>query len=64
MQKRHNTDRHHHIPKMKFKMQNWPEYEMGLRRRGSLTVSVVDTVRAQWQSVGPRGQTRYQSIAI
>ena len=28
----------HHIGKMKFKVANWPEYEAGLRRRGSLTL--------------------------
>src|SRR5277367_5864125 len=28
-----NADRRHHIPKISFKVQNWPEYEAGLRRR-------------------------------
>ena len=27
----------HHIPKMKFKVTNWAEYDAGLRRRVSLT---------------------------
>ena len=64
MPNKHNIDRRHHIPKMKFKIQNWPEYEAGLRRRGSLTLWVEDAALAQWQSVGPRGQARYQGIAI
>ena len=35
---KHNADRRHHIAKMKFRVTNWPEYEEGLRRRGSLTL--------------------------
>jgi transposase len=64
MPNKHNTDRRHHIPKMKFKVQNWPTYEAGRRRRGSLTLGVEDAAQAQWQSVGPGGQIRYQGIAI
>ena len=64
MPNKHNTERRHHIPKMKFKIQNWPEYEAGLRRRGSLTLWIEDAALAQWQSVGPRGQARYRDIAI
>ena len=55
MPNKHNTDRRHYIPKMKFKVQNWTEYEAELRRRGSLNLWIVDAARAQWQSVGPRG---------
>jgi hypothetical protein len=41
-----NADRRHHIPKMSFKVQNWPAYEAGLRRRGSLTLShLIRTLR-------------------
>ena len=47
-----------------FKVQNWPEYEAGLRRRGSLTLWIDDAVLARWQSVGPHGQARYVDIAI
>ena len=64
MPNKHNTDRRHHIPKMKFKVQNWPEFEAGLRRRGSLTLWIEDAALAQWQSVGPRGQTRYHGVVI
>jgi hypothetical protein len=42
MPHKHNADRRHHIPKMSFKAQNWPEYEAGLRRRGSLTLWIED----------------------
>ena len=42
MPHKHNADRRHHIPKMAFKVQNWLEYEAGLRRRGSLTLWIED----------------------
>ena len=42
MPHKHNADRRHHIPKMSFKVQNWAEYEAGLRRRGSLTLWIED----------------------
>jgi len=30
MPNKHNAARQHHIPKMKFKVTNWAEYEAGL----------------------------------
>jgi hypothetical protein len=33
-----NAARRHRIGKMKFKVTNWPEYQAGLRRRGSLAL--------------------------
>ena len=38
MPHKHNAARRHRIPKMSFKVQNWPAYEAGLRQRGSLTL--------------------------
>jgi len=38
MPNKHNDDRRHHIPKMRFQVTNWAAYEAGLRRRGSLTL--------------------------
>ncbi|MEC5215071.1 hypothetical protein RCH09_000001 [Actimicrobium sp. GrIS 1.19] len=64
MPNKHNADRRHHIPKMSFKVQNWPDYEAGLRRRGSLTLWIEEAVLDRWQSVGPLGQARYMEIAI
>lgn len=55
MPHKHNADRRHRIPKMAFKVRNWPAYEAGLRRRGSLTL---------WQTVGPGGQARYSDAAM
>ena len=64
MPHKHNADRRHHIPKMAFKVQNWPEYEAGLRRRGSLTLWIEDEALDHWQTVGPGGQARYGDAAI
>lgn len=60
----HNDGRRHHIPTMSLQVQNWPQYEAGLRRRGSLTLWIEDAVLDRWQSVGPHGQARDRDIAI
>lgn len=64
MPHKHNADRRHHIPKMAFKVQNWPLYEAGLRRRGSLTLGIEDNALDHWQTFGPGGQARYTDAAI
>jgi hypothetical protein len=64
MPHKHNADRGHHIPKMSFKVQNWPAYEAGLRRRGSLTLWIEDAALECWQTIGPSGQARYREAAI
>ncbi len=64
MPHKHNADRRHHIPKMAFKVQNWPAYEAGLRRRVSLTLWIGDSALEHWQSCGQGGQARYTDAAI
>jgi transposase len=64
MPHKHNAARRHHIPKMAFKVRNWPEYEAGLRRRGSLTLWIEDAALDHWQTFGPGGQARYKDAAI
>ncbi len=64
MPRKHNADRRHHIPKMSFKVQNWPAYEAGLRQRGSPTLWVQDEAPEHWQSFGQGGQARYTDMAI
>src|ERR1700676_2576413 len=64
MPHKHNADRRHRIPKMAFKVRNWPEYEAGLRRRGSLTLWIEDGALNDWQTLGPGGQARYTDDAI
>jgi hypothetical protein len=64
MPHKHNAGRRHHIPKISFKVQNWPAYEAGLRRCGSLTLWLEDGALDHWQSCGPGGQARYTDAAI
>jgi hypothetical protein len=45
---KHNVSRRHRIGKMKFKLTNWPEYEAGLRRRGSLTLWITAGALSCW----------------
>jgi len=44
MPNNYNSPRRHHIPKMKFRVKNWAEYDAGLRRRGSLTLWITTEV--------------------
>src|SRR5271166_5875899 len=64
MPHKHNADRRHHIPKMSFKVRNWPAYEAGLRGRGSLTLWIEDAALACWQTTGPDAQARYSYAAV
>lgn len=64
---KHHATRRHCIGKMKFKVTNWPEYEAGLRQRGSLTLWLTPEALAGWAA--PRrktrgGQQRYSDLAI
>ena len=36
MPHKHNADRRHHIPKMSFKVRNWPVYEFRSGRRATM----------------------------
>ncbi len=56
MPHKHNADRRHHIPKMSFRVRNWPAYEAGLRRRGSLTLWIEDAALECWQTLDPTGR--------
>lgn len=49
---------------MPFKVQNWPEYEAGLRWRGSLILWIEEGIHHHWQSIGQNRQARYRNIAI
>ena len=67
MPNKHNSSRRHHIPKMKFQVKNWAEYDAGLRRRGSLTLLVTPELLDGWQAARrttPGGQSVYSELAI
>lgn len=62
-----NQDRRHKIPKARYRVTNWPEYDAALVRRGHLTVWFTDEAVAAWHApaTGERGgQPIYSDIAI
>ena len=59
--------RRHRIPKARYRVTNWPEYETGLRRRGDLTFWLDEAALAGWQAprrTTPGGQPLYADLAI
>jgi transposase len=62
-----NESRRHKIPRAKYRVTNWPEYDAALVRRGSLTVWLTEEAIAAWQApaTGKRGgQPVYSALAI
>ena len=62
-----NESRRHKIPKARYRVTNWPEYDAALIRRGSLTVWFTEDAVAAWHApaTGERGgQPIYSAIAI
>src|SRR3954454_18044471 len=55
----------HHIPKQRYRVTNWAEYDASLRQRGSLTVWFSDDAIAAWRAA-PRttrgGQPWYSPL--
>ncbi|EUM16577.1 hypothetical protein L465_00391 [Enterobacter sp. BIDMC 29] len=67
MPHKHNAKKHHHIPKAKYTITNWPLYEAGLKQRGSLTLWITPEAIELWKAAArttPGGQARYSDIAI
>jgi hypothetical protein len=62
-----NAARRHRIPLARYRVQNWPQYEAGLKRRGDLTLWIEEEAIAGWQAprrTTPGGQARYSDLAI
>jgi hypothetical protein len=62
-----NADRRHHIPKQRYRVTNWAEYDAGLRARGSLTVWFTAEAVEGWGAearTGRGGQAKYSHLAI
>ncbi len=61
------ADRRHRIPRQRFKLTNWREYDASLRGRGSLTAWFTDEAIASWKAE-PRttrdGQPIYSGVAM
>ena len=62
-----NEPRRHKIPRARYKVCNWPEYDRALQQRGSLTLWVTPEALAAWHPprTGQRGRPRsYSDVAI
>src|SRR3712207_1686458 len=62
-----NEARRHKIPRARYRVTNWPEYDRALQHRGSLTVWVTPEALAAWHPprTGRRGRSpQYSDIAI
>src|SRR5687767_252103 len=67
MPHKYNADRCHRIPRNRYKVTNWRDYEAGLRQRGSLTIWFTEEAIAAWRAAArttPGGQARYSDLAI
>jgi hypothetical protein len=67
MPHKYNADRRHRIPKARYKVTNWRDYEAGLRKRGSLTIWFTEEAIAAWRAAPrttPGGQlgSRHRDI--
>src|SRR3712207_1455214 len=62
---RANEPRRHKIPRARYRVTNWPEYDGALQRRGSPTVWVTPEALAAWHppGTGRRGRPA-QNMAI
>ena len=62
-----NEARRHKVPRARYKVCNWPEYDRALQQRGNLTVWVTPEALAAWHPprTGQRGRPRdYSDVAI
>ena len=62
-----NEARRHKIPRARYRVTNWPEYDRALQRRGGLTLWVTPEALAAWHppGTGRRGRSRtYSDLAI
>src|SRR5215218_3585112 len=62
-----NEARRHRIPRARYKVGNWPEYDRALQQRGSLTVWVTPEALAAWHppKTGRRGRSRtYSDLSL
>jgi hypothetical protein len=50
---KHNEPRRHKIPKAKYKVSNWRDYDRALQQRGSLTVWVTPEALEAWAPARP-----------
>lgn len=59
--------RRHQVPKARYRVTNWPEYDRGLVGRGDLRLWIADDALAAWAAPRRRtrgGQARFSNLAI
>jgi hypothetical protein len=64
---KYHAEHRHHIPKPRYRVTNWSEYDASLKRRGSLTVWFTDEAIQAWRAeprTTPGGQPHYSALAI
>jgi hypothetical protein len=57
----------HHIPRQKYRVTSWRNYDAALRNRGSLTIWFTEEALADWKAqprTTPGGQRQYSDLAI
>ena len=63
----HNVARRDNIPRQKYRVTNWSDYNESLRRRGDLTVWISDAALGLWSAPSRTtrgGQQQYSDLAI
>ncbi|MEO1459434.1 MAG: IS5 family transposase [Pseudomonadota bacterium] len=64
---KHHEPRRHRIPRARYRVTNWPEYDRGLVQRGDIRVWISEEALAAWSAPRRRsrgGQRRYSDLAI
>jgi hypothetical protein len=64
---KYHAEHRHRIPKPRYRVTHWAEYDASLRRRGSLTVWFTDEAIQEWRAeprTTPGGQRHYSALAI
>ena len=64
---KHHQPRRHRIPKMKYRVTNWGEYDRGLVRRGDIRFWIEEETFDSWiepYRTTPGGQKRFSNLAI
>ena len=59
--------RRHRVPKARYRVTNWPDYDRGLVGRGDLLLWIADDALAAWAAPRRRtrgGQARFSDLAI
>ena len=62
-----HASRRHHIPRAKYRVMNWPDYDRGLVRRGDIRFWIDESALEQWDAAKrrtPGGQRRFSELAI